>query len=129
MRGRSMAGNRKQKARRVSRRARSLRCRSDGLQIGSRRLAAPPVGFNVEADLLAFDQAAHSGALDGRDVNEHVRAASLLLNEAEAFLGVEKLYRTCCHSGILDTHKCVGSHDHSCAPISAYVVFFGTTLV
>jgi hypothetical protein len=60
-----------------------------GLQVASRHLARLVVALEVEADLLAFDDFAHSSALDGRDVNEGVSAAVVRLNEAEAFGGIE----------------------------------------
>src|SRR4029078_8238509 len=39
----------------------------------------------------------HAGALDGRNVNEHIRAAIVLHDEPKTFLGVEKLNCTCGH--------------------------------
>jgi hypothetical protein len=59
------------------------------LEIASGHLARLVVTLEVEADLLAFDKVAHSGALDGGDVNEGVVAAIIRLNEAEAFGGIE----------------------------------------
>jgi hypothetical protein len=47
------------------------------------------VSLEIEADLLAFDEFAHSGALDGGDMNEGVSAAIVRLNKAEALGGVE----------------------------------------
>src|SRR6185437_11328447 len=80
----------------------------DGLQIGSSGLAVLAVGFDVERKLLAFVEIAHAGALDRRDVNEHIRPAAVLHDEAETFLGVEELNGTCGHSGLLlKTHMCV----------------------
>jgi hypothetical protein len=64
---------------------------SDGLQIGGSGLAAARVGLHVERDLLAFVEVAHAGALDCRNVYEHIRAAAVLHDEAEAFLAVEEL--------------------------------------
>jgi hypothetical protein len=60
-----------------------------GLQITSRHLARLVVALEVEADLLAFYDFAHSGALNGRDVDEGVSAAVVRLNEAEAFGGIK----------------------------------------
>jgi len=48
------------------------RCRSGVLQIGSSGFAAPPVSLDVESQLLALDQAAHSRAFNGGDVDEDV---------------------------------------------------------
>src|SRR5688500_8678065 len=53
---------------------------------------APIVVLQVVADALIFAQAAHSGALDGADVNEGVLAAVVGLDEAIALLFVEELY-------------------------------------
>ena len=39
--------------------------------------------------LLPLVKAAHAGALDGGDVDEHIRAARVLHDEAVALLGVE----------------------------------------
>ncbi len=63
------------------------------LQIGGRHLARLHVALELEADLLAFDEFAHSGALDRRDVNEGVSAAVVRLNEAEALGRIEPFYR------------------------------------
>src|ERR1700741_588683 len=63
--------------------------RSGGLQLAGRGLAGALVAFEFEGDLLAFVQRAQAGALHGGDVHEHVRAALVRLNEAEALLAVE----------------------------------------
>src|SRR5208282_595378 len=72
----------------------------DRLQIGRSRLAAAAVRFDVERELLSLIEVAHASALDGGDVNEHIRAARVLDDEAEALLGVEKLYGTLSHDGL-----------------------------
>jgi hypothetical protein len=77
--------------------------RSRGLEIGCGGLAAPPVGLNVESEFLTFDEAAHSGALYRRNMNEDIGAAAVLLNEAEAFLRVEELDSAGSHFGLLET--------------------------
>src|SRR5690349_11040515 len=74
---------------------------SDGLQIGGGGFAAARIGLHVERELLAVVEIAHAGALDRRDVNEHIRAAAVLHDEAEAFLRVEELNGTCGHDGLL----------------------------
>src|SRR5665811_1199419 len=79
----------------------SSRLVSDRLQIGSGRLAVLAICFDVERKLLALVEIAHAGALDCRDVNEHIRPAAVLHDEAEALLGVEELNGTCGHSGLL----------------------------
>ncbi|MBB4288218.1 hypothetical protein GGE16_000234 [Rhizobium leguminosarum] len=65
------------------------RYRLSVLEIASGHFARLAVTLKVEADLLAFDEIAHSGALDGGDVNEGVSVAIVRLNEAEAFGGIE----------------------------------------
>jgi hypothetical protein len=53
-----------------------LRERLDRLQIGCGGLAAAAVGFDVKGELLPLVKAAHAGALNGGDVDEHIRAAA-----------------------------------------------------
>src|SRR5439155_216463 len=89
--------------------------RSDGLQIGCRRLAAAAVGFDVEGQLLAFVEIAHPGALDRRDVNEHVGAAAVLDDEAETLLGIEELDGTLSHIGLLERAKASVGRTTICA--------------
>ena len=62
--------------------------------------AFPRIGLNIEAKLLALDQVAHAGALDGRDMHEHIGAVSVLRDEPEALLDIEKLDGTCGHLGL-----------------------------
>ena len=69
-----------------------------GLQIGGRGLAL--FSDQLVADLLIFVQGAQTGALNGRDVDEHVRTARIGLNETKTFCGVEPLNRTCSHDGL-----------------------------
>src|SRR5262245_52522348 len=71
------------------------------LQIRGRGLAAPPVGLDVEGQLLTLDEAAHSGSLHRGNVDEDVRAAAFLLYEAKPSLRIEKLDSTCSHIGLL----------------------------
>src|SRR5215813_13173116 len=70
-----------------------------GLQIARRLLA--PLGHDVVADLLAFHQATHAGALHRADVHEHVLAAVARLDESKAFLGIEELH------GIMASLHCI----------------------
>ena len=65
---------------------------SRGLEIPSRILSGLVVPDDVELELLAFGEALHSSALDGRDMHEHIRAAVVGLDEAEALGGVEPLH-------------------------------------
>jgi len=59
------------------------------LEIAGRHLAGLHVPLHVVADLLAFDDFAHSSAFDGRDMDERVCTAIVRLNEAEALGGIE----------------------------------------
>src|SRR5215471_5153398 len=79
-----------------------------GLQIARRLLA--PLGHDVVADLLAFHQATHAGALHRADVHEHVLAAVARLDESKAFLGIEELHGTCGHHGLLALHCVLSDH-------------------
>jgi hypothetical protein len=67
----------------------------EGCEICSGLLAA--LGDNLEGHFLSFDQIANASAFQRRDVNEYVRASIVRLNEAEAFLPVEKFYLTGSH--------------------------------
>src|ERR1700733_13103924 len=68
-----------------------------GAGVFPRCLAALAVELRFERKLLAFVERAHAGALDGADMHEHVVAAVVRLNEAEALCRVEPL-------------NCSGSH-------------------
>jgi hypothetical protein len=61
-------------------------------QIIGGRFAGPPIGHDLEFDLLALVQAMHSSALDCADMHEDVLAAVIRLNEAEALLTIEPLH-------------------------------------
>jgi hypothetical protein len=66
-------------------------------KIARRSAAGAFVGDQFEGQLLAILKALQSGLFDCRNVNKHILAAIIGLNESEAFLSVEPLYRTCCH--------------------------------
>src|SRR5690606_36732490 len=53
--------------------------------------------LQLVADPLALPQVAHTGALDRRDVDEHVLRAVLRLNEPVSLLGIEPLDRASRH--------------------------------
>jgi hypothetical protein len=78
-------------------RDRSLR----GLKVFRGALAVPVILHDVEAELLTLHQRSHSSALDGRDVDENVRLAIALLDEAEAFGRIEELYGSRVHDDFL----------------------------
>ena len=75
-------------------------CFLDQLQIAGGFLAA--ILHDVEAHSLAFDQHSNAGALNRGDVNEHVLAAAIGLNEAETLLSIEPFDFTVRH---LDLEK------------------------
>jgi len=54
-------------------------------------------GLKLIGDLLAFVEGAQSGAFDGRNVDKGILGVVIGPNEAEAPVGVEKLYSTCGH--------------------------------
>src|ERR1700759_2606295 len=64
-------------------------------------LATHTIFLQFEVDRLTFAQVAHSGALNGADVHDHILAAIVRLNEAKALLRIEPFDGT-------------GSHD--CSP-------------
>lgn len=71
------------------------------LKIGRGGFSGATVSRDFVAQLLAFPYFRKSGALDGRDMYEYVRAAFGRLDEAKAATVIEKLYCTCGHFGLL----------------------------
>src|SRR3546814_14851283 len=69
--------------------------KSGSLRVFGRALARALVLHDVVGHLLAVGQATHAGTLDGRNMDENVRAAVVGLNEAEAIGAVEPLHGTC----------------------------------
>ena len=63
----------------------------DRLDLRGGHFARALVFFQLEADALAFLKAREARTLNSGDVDEHVRAALLRLDEAVAFLLVEPL--------------------------------------
>src|SRR5690606_17384608 len=59
-------------------------------------------GLEFVVDLLAFIEGAQASLLHGGDVNEGILAAVIRLDEAEAFLHVEKLNCSGCHGMSFD---------------------------
>ena len=89
----------------MERQRRCVGLESGGLVIGGCQFAFPRIGLNVEAQLVALDQVAHTGPLDSRDMHEHIGATSVLYDEPEAFSDIEKIDGTFGHLGPLKTHK------------------------
>ena len=63
-------------------------------QIHSRGFAILGIALFIIRNPLTVSEALHAGALDGRDVDKHIRAAARGLNEAVSLGGVEKLLET-----------------------------------
>jgi hypothetical protein len=66
-------------------------------EILSADLAPHLVSLGLEVDLLALSETPKTSPLDRADVNEHILAAVVRLNESEALLAVEPLHSTCRH--------------------------------
>ena len=62
---------------------------SGSAELACGHLARLVVALEFEADLLTFYDLAHAGAFDGGNVDEHVLAAVVRLDEAEALGGIE----------------------------------------
>src|SRR5580698_4470751 len=83
-------------------------CRSGGLQIIRRGLASLSVCDQVKSNFLSLVEAVESGALNGADVNEHILAAIVRLDEAKAFLAVEPLYGSLRHENFFQVRVRIG---------------------
>jgi len=70
---------------------------SNGFQIVGRRLPGPSVSNDLIDDLLALVETVHPGTLYGADMDEHILAAVIRLDEAKAFLAVEPLHGSLRH--------------------------------
>src|SRR5271154_4120059 len=104
-----LGGHHKQKAPALSpglRQARSARKpvkeRSGDLQVACRRAAGAFVGDDLVSDFLSLGEVAKPRAFDSADVDEHVLAAVVGLDEAKALRCVEPFY---------------GSSSHRCSPV------------
>src|SRR5829696_5679355 len=72
-----------------------------GLDVVDGDFAGAAVLGGVEGDLLALDKPAQAGALQRSRMDEHVLAAVVRLNEAEAFLIVVEFYGARIHRVVL----------------------------
>jgi hypothetical protein len=61
-------------------------------EIIRRRLAGLTTGQDLVGQLLAFVELVHARAFDRADMNEHILASVIRLDEAEAFGAVEPLH-------------------------------------
>jgi len=66
-----------------------------------RRSPSAIAAFQVEAYLLPFVEIADAGALDRRDMNEHILRTVIGLDEAETLCGVEPFHRSNSHRSFL----------------------------
>src|SRR5205085_1590732 len=83
-------------------------------QVASSRLAGALVGDDFEVDFLAFVEAAQAGLLDCADVDEHVLATLIRLDESVALCRVEPLHSSRSHGKFL-LDKPSNSAQFSCA--------------
>ena len=72
---------------------------SGGAQIVGRRFARATIRHDFVGDLLAFTKRSKSGTLDSADVNEHVIAAIIRLDEAITLGCVKPLHGSHAHGG------------------------------
>ena len=70
-------------------------------EVFSSRLAGLTVHHNLEGNPLTFTQFAEASAFDGADVDKHVLAAALGLNEPITLLRVEPLHGAVVHECLL----------------------------
>src|SRR5262245_25555681 len=73
----------------------------DGLDVADRDLAGAAILLRVKGDLLAFRQPTHARAFERGRMDEHVLAAVVRLDEAEAFLTIVELHGTGIHGDSL----------------------------
>ena len=85
---------------------------------GPQTAVAAGIGLGIEGDLLAFFQLTIAAGLDGGEVDEHVLAAVVVGDKAEALLRVEPLYSTLIHIGYLLQKTCFVRQKKTCPPIS-----------
>src|SRR5690606_18111840 len=78
---------------------------SDRLQIDRRGLAALRIALLLEGNLLALVQAVHASALNGRDVDEHVRPAAFRLDKAVTLGAIEPFHRSEEHTSELQSRE------------------------
>src|SRR4029077_1668785 len=71
------------------------------LQVFRGRLAGLAVRHDLEGNALAFPQLAQPGALDSADMDEHILATALRLDESITLLGVEPLHGAVVHGSLL----------------------------
>jgi hypothetical protein len=69
----------------------------DGLQVLGSRFAGLAIHYDFERDTLALTQLAQAGALDSTDVDKHILAAALRLNESITLLRVEPFNGSVAH--------------------------------
>ena len=80
---------------------------ADNLQVGGRNLAAAI--DQIELQLLAFGKALEPGAFHLADMDEHVLAAFVALDEAKALVGIEELHLPLAGADDLRGHSAAAS--------------------
>src|ERR1700731_4444671 len=86
------------------------------LEIFGRFLAVLRAAHDFERDFLTLVQRVQACAFDGADMDEHVLAAVIRLNEAVAFLRIEPLYGALAHGSCPSVSACVEAARHCAKP-------------
>jgi hypothetical protein len=84
--------------------------RSTDLEVVRRLLTA--IADNLIFDCLTLVERTKAGTLDSRDMDEHVSAAVLGLNESIALRRVEPFDSASSHRGLLECTNVIEPHDH-----------------
>ena len=74
---------------------------SDRFQVVCRGLAGAPVGDDLVGDLLSFIKVPNSSPFDRADMDKHIGAAGVGLNEPEAFRRIEPFHSPSRHVVLL----------------------------
>src|ERR1700682_600721 len=86
------------------------------LKVFGRFLAVLRAAHDFERDFLTLVQRVETRAFDGADMDEHVLAAVIRLNEAVAFLRIEPLYGALAHGSCPSVSACVEAARHCAKP-------------
>src|ERR1700730_158073 len=77
------------------------------LKVFGRFLAVLRAAHDFERDFLTLVQRVETRAFDGADMDEHILAAVIRLNEAVAFLRIKPLYGALAHGSCPSVSACV----------------------
>src|ERR1700730_14111993 len=86
------------------------------LKVFGRFLAVLRAAHDFERDFLTLVQRVETRAFDGADMDEHVLAAVIRLNEAVAFLRIKPLYGALAHGSCPSVSACVEAARHCAKP-------------